>query len=316
MIKTINLSKAYLSGLLAVSNCNLEVNEGDVFGFLGLNGAGKTTTIRMLTGLLEPTTGSITINGLDYDKHREEIKSMIGVLPESHGYYPWMTPYEYLEFFYRLYAKDTLNMEQVILDLLKKVRLYERKDSLIKEFSRGMKQRLGLAKTLIHQPKIIFLDEPTLGLDPAGQKEIHEVILELSKKDKVTVFITSHLLKDIEVLCNKIAIIHHGVLLESDEIRNLQTKYSPFNIIKVRTSDNSLAKQRIEKLIQTDKIMDYENELKVYIQKSVDLNQYKKKLIETLFLEKIDIYEVAHEEMSVEEIFMKVIDELGGNINV
>lgn len=314
MIKTENVSKTYPNGLHAVENCNLNIEEGDVFGFLGLNGAGKTTTIRMLTGLLKPTSGKIWINGLELHQHQEKIKSVIGVLPESHGYYPWMTAYEYLQFFYRLYGGKKEDENPTIVSLLQKVGLYDRKNSKVSQFSRGMKQRLGIAKTLIHGPKIIFLDEPTLGLDPAGQKEIQDVIRELSKKEKVTVFITSHLLKDIEVLCNKIAIIDKGKLLASDSIHNLQEKHTLFHTLHVRTSSNEKALNLLQVLNGYHEMVLDEGIIKIAVIKTTDINVFKQKLIEILILNKIDIYELKSVETTVEEIFMEVINhQLGGN---
>lgn len=312
MIKAENLSKTYPNGLAAVTNCTLEIEKGDIFGFLGPNGAGKTTTIRMLTGLLKPTEGKIWINGLNLQDNLQEIKSMIGVLPESHGYYPWMTAYEYLRFFYRLNQKDRPDEDGTIKSLLIKVGLYDRRNSLISEFSRGMKQRLGIAKTLVNSPKIIFLDEPTLGLDPEGQREIHNLILELSQKEKITVFITSHLLKDIEVLCNKIAIINKGRLLVCDTIKDLQDQYTLFNMIHVRTSANDKAVNVLHVLNGYQEISMENGIIKIAVLKSTDLDLFKKKMIEILFLEKIDILEIKAVDTTVEEIFMAVINPQNG----
>lgn len=312
MIKTVNLSKTYPNGLHAVENCNLDIKAGDIFGFLGPNGAGKTTTIRMLTGLLEPTQGQIWIHGINLKENQEQVKSLIGVLPESHGYYPWMTAYEYLQFFYQLYGGKHENEQVTIEQLLKKVGLFDRRHSLISQFSRGMKQRLGIAKTLIHGPKIIFLDEPTLGLDPAGQKEIHDLILELSKKENVTVFITSHLLKDIEVLCNKIAIIDHGKLLVADSIQSLQDEYTQYHAIDVRTNANEKAVNLLKVLNGYQDIQIMDDSIRITISKETNLDAFKQKLIEVLFLGKIDIYEVKAKDTTVEEIFLAVIQQQGG----
>jgi ABC-2 type transport system ATP-binding protein len=307
MIQTINLSKVYKNGFKAVDQLNLNIEEGDIYGFLGPNGAGKTTTIRMLTGLLEPTTGEVSIGGNQVIKDKTEIKKLIGVLPESHGFYNWMTAYEYLDYFYALFQMEKSNSDNHIKYLLKKVGLYERRNTPVGQFSRGMKQRLGLAKTLINHPKIIFLDEPTLGLDPTGQRDIHELIKELNKSMNITVFITSHLLKDIEVLCNKVAIVKNGKLLVEATIENLQLKYSEGDSISIRTSDNEMAKALIAAHIETESLQLQEDELIVYFTKDASVDGDKKKIIEMLFLNKIDILEISRRKTTVEDIFIKLV---------
>lgn len=201
---------------------DLKIGQGDIFGFLGPNGAGKTTTIRMLDGLLQPTSGTAFIDGMDITRQPVDIRRIIGVVPESHGYYYSMTAKEYLEYFsalFNLTHDDTAYVEY----LLRRVGLFEKKNVAIGQFSRGMKQRLGVAKALINRPKIIFLDEPTLGLDPRGQHEIQQLLLEINKTDGVTIFITSHLLKDIEVLCcSKVCIVKSGRPVEQGSINELR----------------------------------------------------------------------------------------------
>lgn len=226
MIKTVSLKMTYPNGFTAVDGIDLNVNKGDIFGFLGPNGAGKTTTIRMLTGILKPTSGSITISGIDVVKFPNDVKKLAGVLPESHGFYNSMKSVEYLNYFADLYGMDKKQTKIHIDELLHKVGLFDKKDVRIGHYSRGMKQRLGIAKVLINNPEVIFLDEPTLGLDPIGQKDIHNLIIEINKQMNVTVFITSHLLKDIEVLCNKVCIVKNGVLIEQGKIIDLKNKYA------------------------------------------------------------------------------------------
>ncbi|MCD9026444.1 ABC transporter ATP-binding protein [Cohnella silvisoli] len=201
MIKTENLKKIYNHDFEAVKQMNLNVGKGDIYGFLGPNGAGKTTTIRMLTGLIEPTEGRVILNGLDVRSEKQEVKKHIGVLPESNGYYEWMTGKEYLLFFSSLYGITKKKRAERTDELLEMVDLQEKANIRIHQYSRGMRQRLGIARTLIHEPRIIFLDEPTLGLDPQGQKDIEKILLHLNKEKGVTIFITSHLLKDIERIC-------------------------------------------------------------------------------------------------------------------
>ncbi|HEY2420455.1 MAG TPA: ABC transporter ATP-binding protein [Neobacillus sp.] len=225
MIKTENLRKVYDNGFEAVKNLSLNVHNGDIYGFLGPNGAGKTTTIRMLIGLIEPTSGDLEVSNLNVRTNNEEIKKHIGVLPESHGYYEWMTGEEYLLFFAALHGINKKNRKAKIAELLELVSLTAKANVKISQYSRGMRQRLGIARTLIHDPEIIFLDEPTLGLDPQGQKDIENILLHLNQEKGVTIFITSHLLKDIEKICNRVAIVKTGTLIEENTIEGLLDKY-------------------------------------------------------------------------------------------
>jgi ABC-type multidrug transport system ATPase subunit len=227
LIRTIGLRKVYDNHFEAVKHLDLHVGKGDIYGFLGPNGAGKTTTIRMLTGLIEPTEGKVLFNDKDVSKERQEIKKDIGVLPESHGYYEWMTGKEYLLFYSSLYGMNRAKKIQRTKDVLEMVDLTEKAGIRIHQYSRGMRQRLGIARTLLHEPQIIFLDEPTLGLDPQGQKDIEKILVRLNKEQNVTIFITSHLLKDIEKICNRVAIVQRGSLLVEDTIQSLITKYRP-----------------------------------------------------------------------------------------
>jgi len=225
LIKTNHLNKIYDNGFEAVKSLSLNVEQGDIYGFLGPNGAGKTTTIRMLVGLIKPTKGKLTVNNLDVENNEEEIKTYIGVLPESHGYYDWMTGQEYLSFFAAIHGLKRQQKKNRVEELLKLVDLSDKADVKVGNYSRGMRQRLGIARTLIHEPKIIFLDEPTLGLDPQGQKDIEKILLSLNKEKSVTIFITSHLLSDIEKICNRVAIVKRGTLIDEDTVENMLVKY-------------------------------------------------------------------------------------------
>lgn len=309
MIQTEHLSKTYRNGFQAVKDLNLHVNEGDIFGFLGPNGAGKTTTIRMLDGLLEPTAGKVFINGMDVNKHALEIKRLIGVVPESHGYYGWMTAKEYLQYFNSLFGGNERNT--YLEELLEKVGLSEKKNVPVGEFSRGMKQRLGIAKSLVNRPKIIFLDEPTLGLDPSGQRDIQQLIREINLDDGITVFITSHLLKDIEVLCNKVCIIKDGILVEQGSIQELREKYMTAYTILLQTNDNDLALSLIQRIEGIDDISKDEEQLVVRFSEGLNANEIstiKRTLAGAVFSAGIDIREMTHKTLSMEDIFFQVTE--------
>jgi ABC-2 type transport system ATP-binding protein len=220
-IFTSNLSKSYRN-FWAVNSLTIDVNPGDIFGFLGPNGAGKTTTIRMLCGLLSPTSGYAKVAGLDIVKDSLKIRRIIGLLPESSGFYNWMSAEEYLLYFAALYKIDIHLGKKRAQDLLEKVGLATRSYVPISYYSRGMKQRLGLARTLINEPKILFLDEPTLGLDPKGQQDIKNTLLELNREKEVTIFLSSHALGEVSSLCNRIAIVNRGKLVAQGSIEELR----------------------------------------------------------------------------------------------
>ena len=209
---------------------NLQVNKGDIYGFLGPNGAGKTTTIRMLDGLLKPTAGEVLIQGKSVIRNEREIRKMIGVLPESHGYYNWMTGAEYLLFFAQLYGVSKNKQKERVEEVLHQVGMTSKANIPIGQYSRGMRQRIGIAKTIIHEPVLIFLDEPTLGLDPQGQRDIQMILHDLNKKHGVTIFITSHLLKEISEICNRVAIVKEGNLIEEDYLESLLNKYGSLKV--------------------------------------------------------------------------------------
>jgi len=216
-ISATNISKSYRD-LKAVDRLSFSVQKGEFFGFLGPNGAGKTTTIRMLTGVLKPDEGTIIINNHDV-KDKQNVSKVIGVLSENRGFYNWMSAEESLRFFANLYG--IANKEHTISSLLEKVGLTERKHTAIATYSRGMKQRLGLAKALINNPEILFLDEPTLGLDPQGQEDIQQLLKTLNQGG-VTVFYSSHLLHEVSHLCSVIAVINEGKLVAKGTIEALQ----------------------------------------------------------------------------------------------
>lgn len=307
MIKARHLTKTYKNGFKAVDDLTLNIEEGDVYGFLGPNGAGKTTTIRMLTGLLKPTTGEVHIDGVKVDEKNLNIKKLIGVLPESHGYYNWMTAYEYLSYFYTLFDMEKSNKDRHVSYLLEKVGLTERSHTLVGQFSRGMKQRLGLAKTLINNPKIIFLDEPTLGLDPTGQRDIHELIKELNKSMNITVFITSHLLKDIEVLCNKVAIVKGGKLLVENTTKNLQMQFSDGEVVILKTSDDLKAKMIIENTHFAKTIEIIDGSIKITLNDGLSRDEVKQKIIQELFMNKLDIFEIMKYKTTIEDVFLNLV---------
>lgn len=222
MLETKNLTKKYGS-FTAVDKLNLSVKEGSIFGFLGHNGAGKTTTISMLTTLILPTEGSATIGGYDVVKDNLQVRRMLGYLPESVMLYGDLTAYENLKYFGELSGVEKIDHSiDEVLDLLQFTKW---KNSKIRTFSKGMRQRIGIAQALIHKPKILFLDEPTSGLDPQGTKDMRDLLLKLNKDYGTTIFMNTHLLSEVTKICTDIGIISAGKLLISDSLQNIEKMF-------------------------------------------------------------------------------------------
>lgn len=230
MITIKDLTKVY-DGVRAVDSVNLEIEQGEVFGFLGPNGAGKTTTIGMMVGLIEPTSGSCLIDGIDVTRKPLEAKRITGYLPDGVGFYPNLTGKQNLKYFSRFYDTKDQEADARIAKLLERVGL----GSVTKpvgSYSRGMKQRLGLAQALLNDPKHVFLDEPTNGLDPEGVVQFREIIREMAAEGK-TVFFSSHIIGEVQHVCNKIGIISKGKIVAHgtvDEIRNMMSKGQEYTI--------------------------------------------------------------------------------------
>ncbi|MFC0560812.1 ABC transporter ATP-binding protein [Halalkalibacter alkalisediminis] len=208
VIETINLTKQYRNQTV-VNQLNLEVQEGQIHGFLGPNGAGKTTTIKMLLDLITPTSGRIELFGMDLQENRNEILHNIGAFVDSPSYYGHLTGYENLLVIQKMLGKD----EEAIIETLETVGLLHAKDKLAKEYSLGMRQRLGLAFALLNKPKLLILDEPTNGLDPSGIHEIRQLIKSLAYEKGYTIFLSSHNLNEIELLASHVSLIQEGHLL-------------------------------------------------------------------------------------------------------
>ena len=207
IIEVQNLSKQFKE-IRAVDNLSLNVYKGDVFGFLGPNGAGKSTTIRMLLSLIKPSGGNIKLFGKSLKENRIEILKKIGAIVEKPDFYGYMTAYKNMEILGKISGSNI--SKKRIMEMLELVGLNKRYKSKVKTFSHGMKQRLGLAQALLHEPDLIILDEPTTGLDPQGMKEIRDLIIYLSKEKKKTIFLSSHILYEVELVANRMVIIDKG----------------------------------------------------------------------------------------------------------
>lgn len=222
MLEINGLTKRYRD-FTAVDGLNLTVRDGAIFGFLGHNGAGKTTTVSMLTTLILPTSGHALINDLDIVNDNLRVRSLLGYLPESVMLYGDMTAAENLRFFGKLSGLD--NVEEHIDETLKLLNFTEWKNKKVREFSKGMRQRVGIAQAILHRPKILFLDEPTSGLDPQGTKDMREILLKLNREWGTTIFMNTHIFSEVTNMCTDIGIISHGKLLAADSLKNIQDMF-------------------------------------------------------------------------------------------
>jgi ABC-2 type transport system ATP-binding protein len=264
IIEIENLSKQFRE-LKAVNDLSLSVYKGDIFGFLGPNGAGKSTTIRMLVSLINPTAGSIRIFGKDLKSQRIEILKHVGAIVEKPDFYGYLSAYKNIEILGKLSQTDVSHKR--IMEVLELVGLEKRYKSKIKTFSHGMKQRLGLAQALIHDPDLIILDEPTTGLDPQGMKDVRDLLLFLSKEKGKTIFISSHILYEIELVANRMIIINKGTkvveglvedLLNSDNLK-VTFDVNDGNIAK-SILNNSVWSGRIESSVSNKLIFSLAND--------------------------------------------------------
>ena len=226
VIKSEGLSKYYGKGgeIRAVDGLDLEVYEGETFGLLGPNGSGKTTTVRLLNGIIKPTGGIATVNGFDIFIQENEVKRITGLLAESPGLYDKLSGYEFLEFMGALYDVPEEILKERIDELLKLFGLHDRRDHLIEGYSSGMKQKLLIAAALIHDPPILFLDEPTSTLDPRASHMVKELIEELADTAGKTIFMCSHLLPVVEELCDRIGIINNGRLIAVGTVKEIMAQ--------------------------------------------------------------------------------------------
>jgi len=235
MIETINLTKKY-GELVALNNLNLTVNDGDCFGFIGPNGAGKTTTIKILATLLKPTWGEARVDGKVIGYQNPTIRPIIGYVPDFMGAYEDMVVTEYLEFFAACYDIHGKQRDQVVRDVLDLTDLNYKSNAEVNGLSRGMKQRLSIARVLLHDPKVLLLDEPASGLDPRARIEIRELLKELRRMGK-TIIISSHILHELAELCNTIGIIEQGELIYSGHVNEIMARANVGLVVHVTVDD-------------------------------------------------------------------------------
>ena len=236
-LQTIGLTRTYGS-MVALNALDLTVNQGDLFGFIGSNGAGKTTTLRILATFLAPSAGQAVVLGHDVVRDADAVRHVIGYMPDFFGVYKDMEVTEYLDFFGACYKIPTAQREKTVTDVLELVGLTEKKGALIGALSRGMQQRLGLARVLIHDPKLLLLDEPASGLDPRARIEMMAILQELQRMGK-TIIISSHILSELQTLCNRVAILERGKLIYSGPVQGVRDQLATGRVLWVKVSSDT-----------------------------------------------------------------------------
>ncbi len=258
-----HLSKKY-KDITAVDDLSFSVNSGDVYGFLGQNGAGKSTTIRMMLTLIEPTSGEIKIFGKLLHENRHEILSKIGAVIERPDLYKYLTAYENLKLFAKM--SNVHVTHKLLMDQLDMVGLADRSESKVKTYSQGMKQRLGIGIALVHNPDLIILDEPTNGLDPLGIADIRNLILKLSTEMGKTVVVSSHLLSEIELIANRMIVIHKGKKIVEGFVKDLLDPSK--TLVEIETTDNEFAKSVLKNSAFAPMIVDNNDKLHLTMNKT------------------------------------------------
>ena len=302
MIKIRGFTKRF-EGFVAVDGLDLDINQGDVFGFIGPNGAGKTTTIRFLCTLLKPTAGQAWINGYSVTQQVDHVKRSIGFMPDTFGVYDGMKVWEFLDFFATAYGLPRVKRRALIDDVLDLVDLTQKRDTLVNGLSRGMQQRLCLAKTLVHDPPVLILDEPASGLDPRARVEMKALLRELQKMGK-TILISSHILPELADFCNKIGIIERGKLLAAGPVKDVIRSIRQNRVVKLHLTQPSETCEVI--LAHHEHVRNLSVSENEYKFEFVGNDEEVLKLHRELLAQQVPVVWFAEQEADLEEAFMKI----------
>ena len=302
-LSTEGLTKRY-GTLTALDHLSLELESGDVFGFIGPNGAGKSTTMKILAGLLAPTAGRAFVLGHDVMHNGQFVRRNVGYMPDSFGVYEDLKVSEYLEFFASAYGLPRTQRKKIVQDVLDLTDLVYKRDAFVDSLSRGMQQRLGLARVLVHDPPILLLDEPASGLDPRARIEIRELLKELQRLGK-TILVSSHILSELGEFCNKLGIIERGKLIVSGTIEELMSRARAHPVISIRVADEV---ERAMAVLKSDPRVDQvdllgTDELRVTLR---DATMHHHFLMEKLIEAQVRLHSVAPHQMKLEDVFLRL----------
>lgn len=296
ILKCENLCKTFGKRNI-LKNVSLEIKEGDILGFIGPNGAGKTTTIKLILGLQNITSGKVTINGYDIEKEFTHAIKRVGAIVENPDMYMYLSGYQNLKLVANLYKGITTERIDKVVKLVKlENRIYDK----VSKYSLGMRQRLGIAQAILHNPNLLILDEPTNGLDPEGIKEMRELLVELATKEKMAILISSHNLAELDNFCTKVCIIKNGEVIETSEISAIKKEASQ-DLKLFEVDDVNRVKNIVKEIVIIDK-----NRFKINLPKEEVPN-----LITELVQNNVKIYEVKQEEKTLEDAFF---EKTGGNV--
>jgi ABC-2 type transport system ATP-binding protein len=304
MIKANSLSRNY-GDFKAVSNVNFEIKQGEIIGLLGHNGAGKTTIMKMITGVIEPTSGSVEVAGLDVVENRQEVQKLIGYLPEDAALYDELTVLQYLDFIANMRGIAESQKKSAFKRVIEQTRLQEKADAVIATLSKGYKQRVGVAQALLQNPKVLILDEPTNGLDPKQIDEMRKLIKELSKT--TTVILSTHILQEVKAICSRVLIISKGELAVDSSLDKLQTS----KLLKLSISKVELEQQNnfnymlgaISGVSKVDLEAETEKTLNYLLSLSEDTNKIAPKIAKSIISEGYDLQKLEPCREDLEEIF-------------
>lgn len=309
MIQVENITKKYGS-FTAVENINFEIEEGEIVGFLGPNGAGKSTTMNMITGFIEPTSGKIIVDGYDISKKPRKAKRQIGYMPEGVPLYSDLTVKEFVTYMAELKGVPRKEKKEKVQKALKETGLTDVQNKLTRNLSRGYKQRVSMAGALVSNPKVIILDEPTVGLDPKQVTEIRALIKELGKEH--TVILSSHILSEVSQICNRVIIINNGKIVAIDTPENLEKKVVKDNSVYVTVEDNDnkieTIKEKLPEIKEIKLVTENEDKTKKYIITADEDVDLRKSIFETFAKEGITIFEMKKSDATLEDAFMQLID--------
>ena len=303
-IQTNQLTRSF-GELKAVERLSLEIPRGTVFGFLGPNGSGKTTTIRLLLGLLDADQGSAQVLGFDTKQQPDEVRVRCGALLEHHGLYERLSAAENLDYYGRIWHMSKTDREKRIRELLEPVDLYDRRAEPIGRWSRGMKQKLAVARTLMHRPELIFLDEPTAGLDPVASSTLREDLSTLVAQEGVTIFLTTHNLVEAEKLCTQVGVINHGQLLAMGSPSDLRSKTSA---PRLYVTGQGINPQVVEDLKNNALVRRLQQQNGKLILDLEELNR-SHEIVTQLVNAGVQIDEVRKEKADLEDVFLQLVEE-------
>jgi ABC-2 type transport system ATP-binding protein len=302
MIEIKKLTKNF-GNLVAVDELDLYIGAGDIFGFIGPNGAGKTTTMRILVTLMEPTRGSAFIDGLDVTKKGKDVRRRVGYMPDFMGVYDDLKVFEYLEFFAAAFGIEYAKRKAIVDGVLELTDLTSKQNATVDSLSRGMQQRLGLARVLIHDPKVLILDEPASGLDPRARIEIRELLRELKRMGK-TVMISSHILSELEEICDRIGIIEHGKLVFGGTMEEIRPRLGIQDKIRVKVvGDSSRAIELLSSLPQVQQVEAVNDYLSVTFRPGEPTDGV---IARTLVNAGLDLVYLQPEQLKLDDAFLKL----------